>query len=163
MVSPISKVKDYISQSRGQALQPRGLSRSLRSTTSSWWHGAQVHKPLCASVPPWKTEALPEPCTSYMVGLWWKLNELVHEEHLTGYLARGSPQSLLWLLTAAPVELGIFSYPGWHGRVFGGTPGDDKGQGGLARGSPGSCKEFDTTERLDNSSNIWNVEQLGFV
>ena len=43
---------------------------------------------------------------------------------------------------------------GWHhqlnGHEFQQTPGDSKGQGSLACGSPWGCKELDTTERLNN-------------
>jgi len=43
---------------------------------------------------------------------------------------------------------------GWHhqlnGREFEQTPGDSEGQGGLVCCSPRSCKESDTTERLNN-------------
>ena len=45
---------------------------------------------------------------------------------------------------------------GWHhwfnGHELGQTPGDSRGQGGLARCSPWGHKELDTTERLNNSS-----------
>ena len=43
---------------------------------------------------------------------------------------------------------------GWHHQLnwheFQQTPGDSKGQGSLACGSPWGCKELDTTERLNN-------------
>ena len=43
---------------------------------------------------------------------------------------------------------------GWHhqlnGREFEQTPGDSEGQGGLVCCSPQSCRESDTTERLNN-------------
>ena len=47
---------------------------------------------------------------------------------------------------------------GWHywlnGQKFEQTPGDSKGQGSLVRWSPGSCKESDITERLNNNNNM---------
>ena len=46
---------------------------------------------------------------------------------------------------------------GWHHRLdgheFGQAPGVGDGQGGLACYGPWGCKESDTTERLNNSSN----------
>ena len=40
----------------------------------------------------------------------------------------------------------------YNGHELGQTPGDSRGQGGLARCSPWGHKELDTTERLNNSS-----------
>jgi len=41
---------------------------------------------------------------------------------------------------------------GWHHQFNRQAPGDSEGQGGLACCSPWSRKEWDTTERLNNSS-----------
>ena len=50
---------------------------------------------------------------------------------------------------------------GWHqqlnGHEFEQTPGNGEGQGSLACCSPWGCKELDTTERLNNNNNSWNI------
>ena len=47
---------------------------------------------------------------------------------------------------------------GWHhqfnGHEFEQTPGDSEGQGTLVCCNPWGCKESDTTERLNNKTNI---------
>ena len=53
---------------------------------------------------------------------------------------------------------------GWHHQLYGHefkqVPGDGEGQGGLARCRPWSCKESDTTERLNNSKQKWYHDDL---
>ena len=54
---------------------------------------------------------------------------------------------------------------GWHhqlnGCEFEQSPGDSEGQGSLMCCSPWSCKESDTTERLNNKSNLRDLKRDG--
>ena len=56
---------------------------------------------------------------------------------------------------------------GWHHRLngyeLGQTPGDSKGQGGLACCSSWGCKESDTTQRLNNSNDKIQSEQNSII
>ena len=53
---------------------------------------------------------------------------------------------------------------GWHhrlnGQEFEQTRGKSEGQGSLACCSPWSCKESDTTERLNNNKNVPKSDQF---
>ena len=54
---------------------------------------------------------------------------------------------------------------GWHhqlnGCEFEQSPGDSEGQGSLMCCSPWSCKESDTTERLNNNINLRDLKRDG--
>ena len=60
-------------------------------------------------------------------------------------------------------ELAEDEMVGWHhqlnGHEFEKTLGDSEGQGSLACCSPWGCKELDTTERLNNSTEHWFAGQ----
>ena len=56
---------------------------------------------------------------------------------------------------------------GWHhqlnGYVFEQAPGDGEGQGSLVFCNPWSCKESDTTERLNNNNKWIKKKEESFI
>ena len=51
-------------------------------------------------------------------------------------------------------------YHQYNGHELGPTSGDCEGQRGLVCCSPSGCKELDTTGRLNNNSNIVDLQYL---